>query len=148
MPASEITFAEMVREVGYQTACIGKWDVSNRKAIIDRMPNAQGFDYYFGALGANDAGKVTLHSNNKLVGTTDDMAGLTRLYTDKAIEYLEDKRDSKKPFLLYLAHTMMHTIIDASAEFKKKQVTICIVPSSKNSTTRPDDYLTPLIDLA
>lgn len=119
MPASEITFAEMVREVGYQTACIGKWDVSNRKAIIDRMPNAQGFDYYFGALGANDAGKVTLHSNNKLVGTTDDMAGLTRLYTDKAIEYLEDKRDSKKPFLLYLAHTMMHTIVDASAEFKE-----------------------------
>ncbi|MEL0097019.1 MAG: sulfatase-like hydrolase/transferase [Planctomycetaceae bacterium] len=119
MPASEITFAEMVREVGYQTACIGKWDVSNRKAIIDRMPNAQGFDYYFGALGANDAGKVTLHSNNKLVGTTDDMAGLTRLYTDKAIEYLEDKRDSKKPFLLFLAHTMMHTIVDASAEFKE-----------------------------
>ena len=119
MPASEITFAEMVREVGYQTACIGKWDVSNRKAIIDRMPNAQGFDYYFGALGANDAGKVTLHSNNKLVGTTNDMAGLTRLYTDKAIEYLEDKRDSKKPFLLYLAHTMMHTIVDASAEFKE-----------------------------
>ena len=120
MPASEITFAEMVREVGYQTACIGKWDVSNRKAIIERMPNAQGFDYYFGALGANDAGKVTLHSNNKLVGSTDDMAGLTRLYTDKAIEYLEDKRDSEKPFLLYLAHTMMHTIIDASAEFKEK----------------------------
>lgn len=119
MPASEITFAEMVRDVDYQTACIGKWDVSNRKAIIDRMPNAQGFDYYFGALGANDAGKVTLHSNNKLVGTTDDMAGLTRLYTDKAIEYLEDKRDSKKPFLLYLAHTMMHTIVDASAEFKE-----------------------------
>ena len=119
MPASEITFAEMIREVGYQTACIGKWDVSNRKAIIERMPNAQGFDYYFGALGANDAGKVTLHSNNKLVGSTDDMAGLTRLYTDKAIEYLEDKRDSKNPFLLYLAHTMMHTIVDASAEFKE-----------------------------
>lgn len=120
MPASEITFAEMVTAVGYQTACIGKWDVSNRKAIIERMPNAQGFDYYFGALGANDAGKVTLHNNNKLVGSTDDMAGLTRLYTDKAIEYLEDKRDSEKPFLLYLAHTMMHTIIDASAEFKEK----------------------------
>jgi len=48
MPASEITFAELMRDVGYQTVCIGKWDVSNRKAIIDRMPNAQGFDYYFG----------------------------------------------------------------------------------------------------
>ncbi|MEC9036969.1 MAG: sulfatase-like hydrolase/transferase, partial [Verrucomicrobiota bacterium] len=27
MPASEITFAELMRESGYQTACIGKWDV-------------------------------------------------------------------------------------------------------------------------
>ena len=47
MPASEITFAELMQSVGYQTACIGKWDVSNRKAITERMPNAQGFDYYF-----------------------------------------------------------------------------------------------------
>jgi arylsulfatase A-like enzyme len=64
MPASEITFAEMLKQAGYQTACIGKWDVSNRKAIIDRMPNAQGFDYYFGSLGANDNGKSTLYRNN------------------------------------------------------------------------------------
>jgi len=120
MPASEITFAEILKEVGYQTACVGKWDVSNRKAIIDRMPNAQGFDYYFGALGANDSGKSVLHSNNDLVGTTDDMAGLTRLYTNKAIDYLVNQRDSQKPFLLYLAHTMMHTIIDASPKFKEK----------------------------
>ena len=45
MPASEITFAELRQFVGYQTACIGKWDVSNRKAITERMPDAQGFDY-------------------------------------------------------------------------------------------------------
>ena len=57
MPASEITWAELIRKVGYQTVCIGKWDVSNRKAIVDRMPNAQGFDYYFGPLGANDGGE-------------------------------------------------------------------------------------------
>jgi len=120
MPGSEVTFAEILKETGYQTACVGKWDVSNRKAIIDRMPNAQGFDYYFGALGANDAGKVTLHSNKDLVETTNDMAGLTRLYTNKAIDYLENQRNPEKPFLIYLAHTMMHTIIDASPEFKEK----------------------------
>ena len=119
MPASEITFAEMLKEVGYQTACVGKWDVSNRRAIIDRMPNAQGFDFYYGALGANDNGKVTLHQNNESVGETDDMGGLTRLYTDKAIDYLENQRDPEKPFLVYLAHTMMHTVIDASPEFKE-----------------------------
>ncbi|QDV85048.1 sulfatase-like hydrolase/transferase [Planctomycetes bacterium TBK1r] len=120
MPASEITFAELIRWSGYQTACIGKWDVSNRKAILDRMPNAQGFDYYFGTLGANDGGNVRFHENNEPAGATDDMGSLTTLYTDKAIEYLKDKRDPDKPFVLYLAHTMMHTIIDASDRFRGK----------------------------
>lgn len=120
MPAEEITFAELMKTVGYQTACIGKWDVSNRQAVIPRMPNAQGFDYYFGTLGANDNGSVRFHENNEPAGDTKDMGCLTRLYTDKAIDYLKNKRDPDKPFVLYLAHTMMHTIIDASPRFKGK----------------------------
>jgi len=120
MPASEITFAELIKNAGYQTACIGKWDVSNRKPIIDRMPNAQGFDYFFGALGANDPGTIKFHLNNEAAGTSKDMGGLTTLYTDKSIDFLKNKRDPKKPFVLYLAHTMMHTIIDASDRFRGK----------------------------
>tara|TARA_B110000495_G_C23023167_1_gene607371 strand:- start:517 stop:1863 length:1347 start_codon:yes stop_codon:yes gene_type:complete len=118
MPASEITFAETLRTAGYQTACIGKWDVSNRKPIIERMPNSQGFDYYYGTLGANDGGGVTFHENNKKSGSTRDMGSLTTLYTDKAIDYLKNRRDPKKPFALYVAHTMMHTIINASERFR------------------------------
>ncbi|MDP6636999.1 MAG: sulfatase-like hydrolase/transferase [Phycisphaerae bacterium] len=120
MPASEITFAELIKKTGYQTACIGKWDVSNRKPIIERMPNAQGFDYYFGTLGANDGGRVKFHENNDSAGDTRDMGSLIRTYTDKAIDYLKNKRDPKKPFVLYVAHTMMHTIIDASPKFRGK----------------------------
>jgi arylsulfatase A-like enzyme len=120
MPATEITFAELIRTSGYQTACIGKWDVSNRKPIIDRMPNAQGFDYYFGTLGANDGGGVGFHKNNQKAGSTRDMGSLTTLYTDKAITYLKETRDPKKPFVLYVAHTMMHTIINASERFRGK----------------------------
>ena len=120
MPASETTWAELIRPAGYQTVCIGKWDVSNRKPIIDRMPNAQGFDYYFGTLGANDNGAVQFHENNQPAGQTKDMASLTRLYTDKAIDFLQNKRDPDRPFVLYVAHTMLHTIIDASPRFKGK----------------------------
>jgi len=119
MPASEITFAEIMRPAGYQTACIGKWDVP-RKPIIDRMPNAQGFDYYFGPTGANDNGRVKFFENNEPAGATNDMASLIRMYTDKSIDYLKNKRDPEKPFVLYLAHTMMHTVIDASPQFKGK----------------------------
>lgn len=120
MPADEITFAELMQQQNYQTACIGKWDVSNRKAVIPRMPNAQGFDYYYGSLGANDGGKLWFHENNTLVDSTEDMSSISRLYTDKAIDYLENKRTDDKPFILYLAHNMLHTIINASPGFRGK----------------------------
>jgi arylsulfatase A-like enzyme len=118
MPASEVTFGELLQKAGYTTCCIGKWDVSNRQPIPDRMPRAQGFDSFFGALGANDAGRIVLHENNEKVDETRDMAGLTRRYTDHAIAFLQ--KNKEKPFLLYLAHTMMHSMIDASPEFKGK----------------------------
>jgi arylsulfatase A-like enzyme len=46
------------------------------------------------------------------------MGSLIKLYTDKSIDYLKNRRDPNKPFVLYLAHTMMHTIIDASPGFR------------------------------
>jgi arylsulfatase A-like enzyme len=116
MPASEITLGELLQQAGYTTGCIGKWDVSNRRAIPERMPHSQGFDYYYGTLGANDGGRVVLHENDERVGETSDMASLTRLYTDKGIEFLRQHKE--QPFLLYLAHTMVHAVIDASPEFK------------------------------
>ncbi len=118
MPASEITIGELLQKAGYTTACLGKWDVSNRAPIPERMPNAQGFDYFRGTLGANDNGRVVLYENNEQGPRIDDMGSLTRSHTDKAIEFLTANRD--KPFLLYLAHNMVHSIIDASPDFKGK----------------------------
>ncbi|MCH7988304.1 MAG: sulfatase-like hydrolase/transferase [Planctomycetes bacterium] len=118
MPAGEITIGELLQKAGYTTGCFGKWDVSNRAAIPERMPNAKGFDYYWGTLGANDSARVIFHENNKEVGRSGDMASLTRIYTDKSIEFLEANRD--RPFFLYLAHTMVHSVIDASPKFKGK----------------------------
>ena len=118
MPESEITLAELLKTAGYTTGCIGKWDVSNRKDIKGRVPNDQGFDYYWGTLGANDNGAVRLYDNRKPIGIDRDMASLTKRYTDKGIEFL--KANKNKPFLLYLAHTMAHSVIDATAKFKGK----------------------------
>src|SRR5262245_53658048 len=118
MPASEITLAELLQKSGYATACIGKWDVSNRAPIRERMPNAKGFDYYYGPLGANDDGSVVIHENNDEIERSTDMGSLTRRYTDRAIDFVKANRD--KPFLLYLAHTMVHSVVGASPEFKGK----------------------------
>lgn len=116
--AEEVTVAEVLKTANYTTGCVGKWDMSKRRYQENLVPNAQGFDYYYGALGANDGNKVTLYENRRKLKTTTDMAGLTKLYTDKSIEFL--KENHEEPFLLYLAHTMMHVVIDATEEYRNR----------------------------
>ncbi len=118
VPSSEVTVAEVLKSAGYATACIGKWDVSGRKYVEGMVPNDQGFDYYFGTLGANDGGKVALWRNRTKERQTDDMGSLTKLYTDEAIRFLQQHR--KEPFFLYLAHNMPHVKLGASEQFKGK----------------------------
>jgi arylsulfatase A-like enzyme len=118
--AEEVFISEILQEAGYTTGCVGKWDMSRRRYQEALVPNSQGFDFYFGTLGANDANRVTLWHNRKKLETTEDMAGLTRLYTDKSIAFLEEHGENDKPFFLYLAHTMMHVVIDASPEFRDR----------------------------
>ena len=114
----EITVAEVLKEAGYSTCCIGKWDMSKRRYQEGLVPNDQGFDHYFGTLGANDGGKVTFYRNRESLHTTSDMGSLTSLYTDEAVKFIRQQKDG--PFFLYLAHTMAHVVIDASGQFKGK----------------------------
>jgi len=116
--AAEVFVSEILKDAGYATGCVGKWDMSRRRYQEALVPNSQGFDYYYGALGANDGNKVTLYDNRQELETTTDMAGLTELFTDKSIEFLEANKD--EPFFLYLAHTMMHVVIDASPRFRNR----------------------------
>ena len=48
MPTEQVTMAEMLKENGYYTALVGKWHLGHRP---ENLPNAQGFDYYFGHQG-------------------------------------------------------------------------------------------------
>ena len=118
LPAEEITIAEVLKKVGYATGCVGKWDLSGRRRLEGALPTDQGFDYYFGTLGANDRGRVSLMENAEERGSTEDMGSLTGLYTDKAIAFIKQHR--RTPFFLYLAHTMPHVIIGASDPFRGK----------------------------
>ena len=112
----EVTVAEVLRDAGYRTAAIGKWDMSRRRPLDGLLPNDQGFEYFYGTLGANDNGTVTLWRDRKELETTSDMGSLTKLYTDEALAFLE-RQSPESPFLLYLAHTMLHVVIGASEEF-------------------------------
>ncbi len=112
----EITLAEILKKAGYTTGCIGKWDISQRRYQEGLVPNDQGFDYFFGTLGANDRGRIDLYRNRDLLFPTNDMASLTKMYSDDALRFINNNRD--QPFFLYLAHTMPHVVIDASRGFK------------------------------
>ena len=114
----EIMIPEVLKAQGYKTGCIGKWDMSQRKLLKGCIPNDQGFDYYFGTLGATDRGVIQLCRNRDTLNWTNEMSSLTGLYTDEAIKFIKDNKDA--PFFLYLAHSMPHVKIDASAKFKGK----------------------------
>ena len=117
---SEITIAEVLKPLGYATGMIGKWDLAgNNQEQFNPglLPVHQGFDYSFVTPGSNDA-RVHLLRNKELVELNADMSTLSRRYTDEAIGFIE--RNSGQPFFLYLAHTMPHTLLAVSEEFKGK----------------------------
>ncbi len=49
----EVTVAEVLKQSGYATACIGKWHLGDQPEFL---PTAQGFDHYYGIPYSNDMG--------------------------------------------------------------------------------------------
>ncbi|MFC1735219.1 sulfatase [Candidatus Hydrogenedentota bacterium] len=118
LATEEVTVAEVLKKAGYSTGLVGKWDLSQRKYIADRHPMSQGFDYFYGTLGANDKGRMMMMNGREEIGVEDDMGKVTGTYTEKAVDFLESHAEG--PFLLYLAYTMPHTKLGASEKFKGK----------------------------
>jgi arylsulfatase len=117
---SEVTIAEVLKPVGYSTCMIGKWDLAGHNPEQfnpDLLPVHQGFDYSFFTPGSNDA-RVHLLRNKEVVELNADMSTLTHRYTDEAINFIDQNKE--QPFFLYLAHTMPHTLLAVSDEFKGK----------------------------
>lgn len=132
----EITLAEVLKERGYATACIGKWHLGDQPEFL---PTRQGFDRYFGMPFSNDMAMrdpfprpIPLVRDERVI---EELAPakeggqdfLTKRYTDEALRFLEEvSRDKKtgttnlgkKPFFLYLPHSMVHGPLAASPGFR------------------------------
>lgn len=118
--SDEITVAEILKTKGYATACFGKWDLAKHAQVgffMDLFPTRQGFDYFYGTPTSNDR-IANLYRNEELIEPTSNMATLTKRYTDEAIAFMKKNRD--QPFFVYIPHTMPHTRLDASKQFKGK----------------------------
>jgi arylsulfatase A len=114
---NEITIAELLKEEGYVTGCIGKWHLG---LLPEVKPNAQGFDYYYGLPGPNHA-RSDLYRNEILLKKNSELNynEITLNYTDEAISFI--RKNKENPFFLYLAHSAIHIPLYASDKFRKHE---------------------------
>ncbi len=123
---AEHTIAERLKERGYATQCIGKWHVGDQPEFL---PTRQGFDYYFGIPYSNDMQKKATESGKMVVPlvrddkvaellTDEAQSRIVERYTEEAVGFIRASKD--QPFLLYLAHTAVHTPIYPGAAFAGK----------------------------
>ena len=115
MDPKEVTFAEILKEKGYQTAAVGKWHLGHMEQFL---PLNQGFDQYFGIPYSNDMASVVYLRNNEVEEFNVDQTYTTQKYTEEALSYID--KASGSPFLLYLAHNQPHVPIYASPDFQGK----------------------------
>lgn len=123
----EYTLAEMLRDGGYATACVGKWHLGHQRKF---MPNQQGFDHFYGVPYSNDmdghfyphngfqSPPLPLYRNEQVIERAPDQQYLTKMYTDETVRLIKNRTD--EPFFIYLAHNMPHTPLHASGAFRGK----------------------------
>jgi arylsulfatase A len=120
---NEITIAEILKQRGYVTCCIGKWHLGDQPEFL---PTRQGFDHYFGIPYSNDMGARQRSENPPLPLLRDEEVieapavqdTLTKRYTEEAVEFIRKNKD--RPFFLYLPHTMVHNPLNPGEKFRGK----------------------------
>jgi arylsulfatase A-like enzyme len=105
----ETTIAEILKDKGYTTACIGKWHLGDQSEVL---PLNHGFDYFFGIPYSEDMipsvraewPELPLIQNNKVIEAPADLTNTTSRYVNEAIKFITDNKD--KPFFLYFPHNL------------------------------------------
>ena len=105
----EITLAEALKAQGYHTAMYGKWHLGTTKKGY--LPLQNGFDEYIGLPYSNDMippkfQDIALMNGNDTITMNPDQTKLTRLYTEKAIDFMS--RHRKENFFVYVPYAMPH----------------------------------------
>ena len=130
IPGTRLTVASLMKQSGYDTACIGKWHLGmdwggtpgkeNSIPVGTQLktgPNAAGFDYFFGFTHARNIGTVI--EQDKVVANLGEIE-IQPLLARKTAEFLDDPTRKEKPFFLYLPICPPHTPIVPAPEFVGK----------------------------
>jgi arylsulfatase A-like enzyme len=116
------TLPQALKDAGYQTWMCGKWhlggDRENSLSGPEYLPTARGFDHHYGLLG----GAVDYNTHMKPRSQdldwwrngkpAEEKGYSTDLLANEAIGLIQ-KRDSNRPFFLYLAFNAIHGPISA-----------------------------------
>ena len=130
IPRSAASIGRILRDAGFATFAIGKWDQTKPTAAsvagpFDSWPSGQGFDRFYGFIGA-DAHHFapSLWSDHTPVSPAEHREDyfLTTDLADNAIDFITGLRATApdKPFLLYWSTGAVHAPHHAPRDFIEK----------------------------
>ena len=93
---SQQTFPKLLQKAGYQTAIVGKWHLKSDPTGFDFWEVLPGQGHYY------NPDFLTPNGNVHREGYVTDVT------TDTALEWLQNKRDKSKPFMMMLQHKAPH----------------------------------------
>jgi arylsulfatase len=165
-PQSAAPLATILRDNGYNTAAIGKWhltpdDEQGPAGPLNRWPNAMGFDYFWGFLGAEDSQYDSMIVENQTVLGVPKQKDfyLTTAMADHAIDWMRSQKSQspEQPFFMYFAtgasHAPHHVPKEWADKYKGKfddgwdalrertfarQKELGVIPADTILTPRPD----------
>lgn len=94
---SQQTMPKLLQKAGYQTAIVGKWHL---------VTTPTGFDFWNIVPGQGDYYNPTFITMDEKHVV--ERGYMTNIVTDKAIDWMEHKRDRSKPFALFIHHKACH----------------------------------------
>lgn len=132
LPLSENTMADILKEVGYSSAIVGKWHLGTHPKF---HPLERGFDYFYGFLSGGhnympelltleDLSEVsrkwqwysTKIRENRT--TVELKKYLTEALTDSAISFIDKhEEETDSPFMLFLSYNAPHTPFQATKKY-------------------------------
>ena len=113
-----VTLARVLKHAGYQTYHVGKWHLNRQVNPIDR-----GFDEFYGYIHGHSQPQWDPELYQRLPeGRTPELKYkrkefyATDVFSDYAVEFIEQSHKKDAPFFLYLAHSSPHFPLHAPAE--------------------------------
>ena len=107
--SKEITLAQRLKSMGYQTGMIGKWHLGSGDSLA---PWNRGFDYarMIGKNGLDYFNYGIFENSFQKVFEDDGKTYMTDKLSDYAVEFIGQQNDSK-PFFMYMCYSAPHVFI-------------------------------------